>query len=66
MKAIDPTAAALDPLRRYELSDDFFALDGSVVMKLSAGAAIAVCEQAIQHGLVIARVEGGVWHFPGF
>lgn len=35
-------------------------------MKLSANAAIAVCERASQHGLVIARIEGGIWHTPGF
>jgi len=35
-------------------------------MKLSADAAIAVCERAGQHGLIIARIEGGIWHFPGF
>lgn len=35
-------------------------------MKLSADAAIAVCERAVQHGLVGARIEGGIWHSPGF
>lgn len=35
-------------------------------MRLSIDAAIAVCERAAQHGLVIARVEGGIWHSPGF
>lgn len=35
-------------------------------MKLSADAAIAVCERATQWGLVITRIEGGIWHFPGF
>ncbi|WP_071738871.1 colicin immunity protein [Burkholderia ubonensis] len=56
----------IDLQRRYDSSDDFFLLGGSVVMKLSADAAIAVCEQAGQLGLVIARIEGGIWHFPGF
>lgn len=56
----------IDPQQRYDFSNDFFALEGSVVMKLSADAAIEVCKRASQHGLVIARVEGGLWHFPGF
>ncbi|MFV0456879.1 MAG: colicin immunity protein [Pseudomonas sp.] len=56
----------IDLQQRYEFSDDFFSLDGSVVMKLSADAAAEVCERASQHGLVIARIEGGIWHFPGF
>ncbi|ARK45510.1 toxin-immunity protein system imunity protein CdiI [Burkholderia pseudomallei] len=56
----------IDLQRRYDSSDDFFSLGGSVVMKLSADAAIAVCERAGQHGLVVARIEGGIWHFPGF
>jgi hypothetical protein len=56
----------IDLQRRYDSSDDFFSLGGSVVMKLSVDAAIAVCERATQRGLVIARIEGGIWHFPGF
>ncbi|MGD1326115.1 colicin immunity protein [Pandoraea pnomenusa] len=56
----------IDLQRRYDSSDDFFAFGGSVVMKLSADAAIAVCERAARHGLVIARIEGGIWHSPGF
>ena len=56
----------IDLQRRYDSSDDFFALGGSVVMKLSAAAAIAVCEHATRYGLVITRVEGGIWHSPGF
>lgn len=56
----------LDLQHRYDSPDAFFDLDGSIVMKLSANAAIAVCETAIEHGLVIARVEGGIWQAPGF
>jgi hypothetical protein len=50
----------IDLQRRYDSSDDFFSLGGSVVMTLSADAAIAVCERAGQLGLVIARIEGGI------
>ena len=56
----------VDLQKRYESSDDFFALSGSVVMKVSADAAIAICLAAAEHGLVIARIEGGIWHKPGF
>jgi hypothetical protein len=56
----------LDLQRRYEAAEDFFTLGGSVVMKLSTNAAVAVCEAALEHGLVIARIEGGIWHTPGF
>lgn len=56
----------IDLHQRYEFSDDFFLLDGSIVMPLSADAATEVCERASQHGLVVARIEGGIWHFPGF
>ncbi|MNQ92081.1 Colicin-E5 immunity protein [compost metagenome] len=56
----------VDRQQRYESSDEFFILDGSAVMKLSTDAAIEVCELATQRGLVVARIEGGIWHFPGF
>ena len=57
---------SIDLQRRYDSPDDFFALGGSIVMKLSADAAILVCERAVEQGVVIARVEGGIWHSPGF
>lgn len=56
----------IDQQRRYLSSDDFFHLGGSVVMKLSADAAVAVCLDAANLGLVVARIEGGIWHDPGF
>jgi hypothetical protein len=52
--------------RFYESADDFFTLDGSVVMCLSTNAAISVCERAAQEGFVVARIEGGICRFPGF
>ncbi|RKP43277.1 colicin immunity protein [Trinickia fusca] len=51
---------------RYEEAEDFFALQGSIVMKLTTEAAIGVCEQAAQRGLLVSRIEGGIWHNPGF
>jgi hypothetical protein len=55
-----------DRSRQFALSEDFFANDGSVVMVLTPSAAIEVCELAAQRGLIVARVEGGIWHAPGF
>ena len=52
--------------RLYERAEDFFDLDGSVGMKLTPDAAIDTCRRAAAHGLVIARIEGGIWHKPGF
>ncbi|XQM33959.1 Colicin immunity protein [Cupriavidus sp. H19C3] len=35
-------------------------------MKLAAGAAEAICNAAEARGLLVTRVEGGIWHYPGF
>ncbi|WP_319001729.1 colicin immunity protein [Burkholderia cenocepacia] len=56
----------IDHHRVYDSSDDFFLLAGSIVMKLTTEAAIDVCERAAQQGLVVARIEGGIWRNPGF
>jgi len=56
----------IDRSRLYESPDDFFNLKGSVVMRLSPQAAIGVCERAAAFGLVVARVEGGIWLSPLF
>ena len=50
----------------YESPNDFFDLQGSVVMRLSPQAAIGVCARAAAEGLVVARIEGGIWLNPGF
>jgi Colicin-E5 Imm protein len=55
-----------DQTKLYEEERDFYELEGNIVMKLVPGAAIAVCQSAARHGLVIARIEGGIWHNPGF
>ncbi|MDR2220534.1 MAG: hypothetical protein LBE24_08160 [Methylobacillus sp.] len=55
----------VDRGRRYESANDFFTLNGSITMRLSIDAAISVCEQAAKEGFVVARIEGGIWHFPG-
>ena len=50
----------------YEESEDFFALNGNYIMKLSAEAAIEVCKKATEKNLYILKIEGGIWHNPGF
>ena len=55
-----------DRRRLYADEQDFYALEGSVAMKLTPEASVAVCRSAAGHGLVIARIEGGIWHDPGF
>ena len=56
----------LDRSRLYSSPQDFFDLQGSSVMKLTPTAAIGVCKEAAGRGLVVARIEGGIWHNPGF
>jgi hypothetical protein len=57
---------AIDHSRLYASPEDFFEQHGSVVMKLTPAAAIGVCEEAASRNLVVARIEGGIWHNPGF
>lgn len=57
---------ALEKNFLYESASDFFTHSGSVWMRLSPNAAADVCLKAASHGLVVARVEGGIWHYPGF
>jgi hypothetical protein len=44
----------------------FFRHGGSAWLKLTPVAAKSVCAQAASHGLVVVRVEGGLWRNPGF
>src|SRR5688572_3407576 len=46
--------------------EKFFSGAGNAVMKLTRDAAADVCTLAIDHGLVVERIEGGIWHNPGF
>lgn len=50
----------------YSTACEFYDLEGSVVMKLTPEAAIQVCLTAVDYQLVVARIEGGIWHHPGF
>lgn len=56
----------IDLRKLYTSSGEYFALHGSVKMKLSTEAALAVCAEAAERGFVVTRIEGGVWHKPGF
>lgn len=57
---------SIDHQISYDSAQEFFFLEGSVVMKLSTAAAIGVCEQATEKDLIVWRVEGGIWRNPGF
>ena len=52
--------------RLYSEERSFYELEGNAVMKLTPKAAIGVCLSAADRGFVISRVEGGIWHDPGF
>jgi hypothetical protein len=57
---------SIDRTKRYVDANDYFSHNGSIVMKLSTEAAIAVCAEAAKRGFVVSRIEGGIWHNPGF
>lgn len=56
----------IDRNKLYIEAESFFSLSGSNVMKISSNAAAHVCEKAESEGVVITRIEGGIWHSPGF
>jgi len=51
--------ATIDHHKVYQSATDFFGLNGSVTMKLTREAAIEVCREAVNHGLVVVKIEGG-------
>ena len=51
---------------RFEERDEFFEQNGSVWMKLTKEAAIAVVEQCEAENRAVSIVEGGIWQDPGF
>jgi Colicin-E5 Imm protein len=55
-----------DRNKLYDSPENFFSAQGSGVMKLTPAAAIKVCLSASTRGLLVARIEGGLWHNPGF
>ena len=56
----------VDRTKIYVSADDYFSLGGSATMKLSIHAALDVCERAASLNELILRIEGGLWHNPGF
>jgi hypothetical protein len=53
-------------VKLYEAAEDFYELEGNIVMILTPSAAAEVCLMAAEQDLVVFRVEGGFWHAPGF
>lgn len=56
----------IDGTQLYDDGFLFFQLNGNAVMRLTRTAAISVCRLATDRGLHVLRVEGGIWHSPGF
>ena len=56
----------VDRSKLYENPEDFFSLGGHAIMKLAPKAAIEVCRLCTDKGLLVGRIEGGIWHNPGF
>lgn len=50
----------------YENREDFYKLNGNAIMKLTPRAAKNVCQQSLSQGYIVSRIEGGIWHNPGF
>lgn len=50
----------------YSSVADFFDLEGNVVMKLTPSAAMGVRREAATRGVIVVRIEGGIWHNPNF
>lgn len=55
-----------DRIMRYTNYEDYFHLDGDSCMLFTAQAAIQLCTHAAEKNVIIWRVEGGIWHNPGF
>ena len=51
----------VDRQKLYDKATDFFDGSGNAVMKLSRKAAVDACLNAALHGLVIVKIEGGIW-----
>ncbi|WP_051009487.1 hypothetical protein [Pseudoalteromonas maricaloris] len=50
----------------YSNASDFFDKQGNNTMKLTPEAAIEVCKRSVELNFIVSRIEGGVWHNPGF
>lgn len=56
----------LNRKKLYNEAEDYFQLNGHAIMKLTPEAAMNACDLASDEGVLIWRVEGGIWHNPGF
>jgi Colicin-E5 Imm protein len=56
----------VDRQKVYCNASDFFGSHGNAVMKLSRDAATDLCRYAADHGLVLAKVEGGIFQDGSF
>jgi hypothetical protein len=50
----------------YDEPNTFFEIDGVTSMQLTGQAAQDVCRMALKFGLLINRIEGGIWRNPSF
>lgn len=55
-----------DRSKLFDSADDFFSKNGSAWMTVSPAAAMQICMAAAANGKVVSRIEGGIWHSPGF
>jgi len=55
-----------DRSKLYSNFSDFYEKQGNNVMKLTPDAAKKVCCESVKHNLIVSRIEGGIWHDPGF
>ena len=56
---------SIDTSKKYD-AKDFFLFDGNAAMRLSGEAALEVCRLSTEKNWSISRIEGGIWHDPGF
>ncbi len=52
--------------KRVVLKPDFFDHDFFKHERLSRWAAYNIAERAIEYSTLVAMIEGGIWHDPGF
>ena len=51
----------VDRQKLYDKAMDFFDLAGNAVMKLSRKAAADACRNAALQGVLVVKIEGGIW-----
>ena len=56
----------VDRCKLYDNSEDFFNLNGNVIMRLTPDVAKEVCDICTKKNIAVGRIEGGIWHNPGF